>query len=160
MPATSNIHILIATLSLSTAGFSQCLTESFALQENTAPAILGLSVSIHGDLAVIGAPLQQGATDWAAGRVHVYRFNGSEWELEAELVADDGASGDMLGVSVHTDGTRIVAGAWFEDTLYSNDGAAYVFFKPEDSDWIFEQKTCCRYTTARIDFWSHRSHRR
>ena len=83
---------------------------------------------------------RRGASDWAAGRVHVYRFDGSDWVLEVELVAEDGATGDMFGVSVDTDGERIVVGAWFEDTAFSNDGAVYVFFKPDDSDWILEQK--------------------
>ena len=134
------IMLLMAVFFSGSSALAQCIEWSIGLPGNSEPAILGSSVSIHGDLAVIGAPLQEGASDWAAGRVHVYRFDGSDWVLEVELVAEDGATGDMFGVSVDTDGERIVVGAWFEDTAFSNDGAVYVFFKPDDSDWILEQK--------------------
>ena len=132
--------ILVVQLAIAFSASAQCIRASVGLPGNTEPALLGTSVSIHGDLAVIGAPLQVGVTDWASGRVHVYRFDGVDWALEAELVAEDGATGDMFGISVDTDGQRIVVGAWFEDTAFSNDGAAYVFYKPDESDWILEQK--------------------
>ena len=104
---------------------SQCPIETE--QPLTTPGGLsGTSVAIDGDLAVIGSPLAVG-TEWASGMVLVYRLQNGVWAKEAELVADDIDSGDMMGVSVSVSGSRVVAGAWFEDHAGSNSGAAYIF---------------------------------
>ena len=98
----------------------------------------GASVAIDGDLAVIGAPLGTG-NDWATGVVLVYRNIDGTWTREAQLAADDGLVGNMMGVSVDVSGDRVVAGAWFEDSLGTDSGAAYVFVHVEGT-WTQEAK--------------------
>ena len=134
------------------AGQCMSISEALTLPKNTAPAIFGVSVALHEDLLVVGAPLATGETEWAAGRLYVYRFDGMSWALEAELVAPDGAIGDMLGVSVDTDGERIVAGAWFEDVELNDDGAAYVFALNGSEDWVLEAKLSAAVPAASASF--------
>ena len=98
----------------------------------------GASVAIDGDLAVIGAPLGTG-NDWATGVVLVYRNINGTWTREAELAASDGLVGNMMGVSVDVSEDRVVAGAWFEDSLGTDSGAAYVFLHA-DGAWTQEAK--------------------
>ncbi len=98
----------------------------------------GASVAMHGDLAVIGAPLGTG-NDWATGVVLVYRNTNGTWNREAELIASDGLVGNMMGVCVDVSDDRIVAGAWFEDSAGTDAGCAYVFHHA-DGDWRQEAK--------------------
>ena len=121
---------------------AQCLDDSVSLPGNQEPAIFGTGVVMVGDLVIAGAPLQQGAVEWAAGRIHVMRWSDGGVVPEAELVADDGEVGDLLGVSVATDGTRIIAGAFMDDTTYGNDGSAYIFRYDSriKKQWVLESK--------------------
>ena len=98
----------------------------------------GASVAMHGDLAVIGAPLGT-RNDSATGVVLVYRNTGGAWNREAELIASDGLVGNMMGVCVDVSDDRIVAGAWFEDSAGADAGCAYVFHYA-DGDWRQEAK--------------------
>ena len=123
-------------------GTAQCLDDSVGLPGNQEPAIFGTGVVMLGDLVVVGAPLQQGTVEWAAGRVHVMRWSEGGVQPEAELVADDGEVGDLMGVSVATDGVRIIAGAFMDDTTFTNDGSAYIFrFDSRmKKQWVLESK--------------------
>ena len=99
---------------------------------------LGYAVAIADDVIAIGAPAQYYATS-QPGSVHVFRFNGSSWVHEQQLLAGDGAGGDALGFSVDIDGARIVAGAFADDDLGNVSGSAYVF-RYDGSSWVQEQK--------------------
>jgi hypothetical protein len=92
----------------------------------TPDGLSGTSVAIEGDLAVIGCPIGTG-NGWASGMVIVYRLVNNVWQREAELIAKDGAVGDMMGVSVDVSEGRIIAGAWFNNHAGTNSGAAYIF---------------------------------
>ena len=54
----------------------------------------------------------------------MYRFDGSSWKLEQELVADDASSGAYFGRSVAVRGDAIVVGAYGDAHAR---GTAYVF---------------------------------
>ena len=143
MPAVKITGLAISVMFTATVPLmAQCLEADTGLPKNAEPAIFGSSVAIRGDLLVVGAPLQAGLSDWAAGRVHVFRLDGSEMSPEAELVADDGEVGDLMGVSLSTDGVRIIAGAFMDDNTYANDGSAYVFrYDARTRDkWVLEAK--------------------
>ncbi len=78
----------------------------------------GASVTIVGDIAVIGA---SGAGP--SGAAYVFSRNGTVWSQQAKLSASDAAAGDNFGASVSLSGTRAVVGA--PDA--GNAGAAYLF---------------------------------
>ncbi len=95
----------------------------------------GRSVSVSGDVAVIGAPWD----DWEAGSVWVYRYTGSAWVEEAKLSASDGAANDFFGYSVAICDDIIVVGAKYDDDNGSKSGSAYVF-RFDDSSWVEQAK--------------------
>lgn len=92
-----------------------------------------MQLATDGDLIVIGFPLK----DFEVGSAFVYRFNGSQFDVEQELKANDGVPNDDFGFAVSVSGNAILVGAAQD----SGDGAgkAYVF-RDSGSGWIQEQK--------------------
>ncbi|MCK4342885.1 MAG: hypothetical protein KAY37_14320 [Phycisphaerae bacterium] len=86
----------------------------------------GSSVSIDGDIAVVGAHFNDTSAQ-DAGTAYVFQYDGSNWVEVAKLLATDGAVGDWFGVSVSISGDVIVVGASGDN---NSTGAAYVFVKP------------------------------
>jgi hypothetical protein len=89
----------------------------------SAAAHFGVSVSLEGDVAVMGADQDQ----QFAGAAYVFRRVGTSWIEEAKLVASDAEVGDRFGAALAVSGNRIVVGAPGEDTLAQEAGAVYVF---------------------------------
>lgn len=94
---------------------------------SSASGSAGYSTSVWGDVAVVGAALDDtGGTNKGAAYVYVRSAHG--WALQTTLVAPDGAAGDQFGTSVSTDGGQIVVGAPMHDVLgMDGSGAVYVF---------------------------------
>ncbi|MEM7246953.1 MAG: hypothetical protein AAF533_16510 [Acidobacteriota bacterium] len=89
----------------------------------------GRSVSISGDHALAGAPLEDAAAG-STGAAYVFeRDEGGpdNWGEVEKLTASDGASNDQLGESVSISGDLAIAGARFENSQGSDAGAAYIF---------------------------------
>ncbi|MEO7330371.1 MAG: FG-GAP repeat protein, partial [Minicystis sp.] len=83
----------------------------------------GISVSVSGDTALIGAygKLNGGQT---AGAAYVFTRSGAVWSQQAKLVPADNAAGDAFGISTALDGdTALIGAMWKNQTR----GAAYVF---------------------------------
>ncbi|MHC4698577.1 MAG: FG-GAP repeat protein, partial [Planctomycetota bacterium] len=95
----------------------------------------GYSVSVSGDVAVIGAHHDRDTRKWR-GSAYVYRCNGSVWIEEAKLTASDGTAHDEFGNSVSVSGDIAVIGA-FGDDDYSGSAYAYRY---NGSSWIEEAK--------------------
>jgi FG-GAP repeat/FG-GAP-like repeat len=90
----------------------------------------GASVSISGNIAVVGAPGTSGnGTDFTGrGAVYVFVRNGTTWTQEAKLMASDGQAEDAFGTSVSISGTTIIVGAPFDVAgTGSSRGSAYIF---------------------------------
>jgi len=94
--------------------------------------LVGSSVSVSGDTAVIGAPgrnNQQGAA-------YVFVRTGGVWTQQQELTASGGAAGDAFGGSVSVSGDTALVGA---DGEGGSQGAAYVFVR-SGGVWTQQQK--------------------
>jgi parallel beta-helix repeat protein len=98
----------------------------------------GEAVAISGDTAVIGARRDDDNGE-NSGAVYVFRFDGSDWALQAKLLPSDGAAGDGFGRSVAISGNTAVIGATGDDDNGTNSGSAYVF-RYDGSDWVEEAK--------------------
>jgi len=104
--------------------------------------LFGTSVSIHGDVAVVGAP------DWGfgafsgTGRAWVFRNNAGSWAVEQEIVPSNGTLydscggrvavwGNTLAVSNSSAATATIfdfnAGTWTESTTLSSPGGGGTF---------------------------------
>ncbi len=87
-------------------------------------AELGLSVAVDGAYAVAGAPYDDlGERD--SGVVKV--FDSTTGALLHVLANPSPANGDQFGISVAISGTRVVVGAFRDDTGATDSGCAYVY---------------------------------
>jgi len=96
----------------------------------------GISVSIDGDYAIIGAYVDDNIYGYDAGSAYVFKCTDDVWSEEQKLIASDGAAFDKFGFSVSIDGDYAIVGAFFDD---DRTGSAYVFVCTDDV-WSEEQK--------------------
>lgn len=101
-----------------------------AILRDSSPALddlFGMSVSLSGDLAVVGAHLDD---DGAANSGSAYIFDLSSGTPELAILSIDNpgpASNDEFGRAVALAGTRLLVGADGDNTGSSSAGSAYVF---------------------------------
>ncbi|GAB4041372.1 FG-GAP repeat protein [Spirosoma gilvum] len=79
----------------------------------------GISVSISGDYAIVGADLKNNT-----GAAYVFVRTGTTWTQQAMLTASDTETSDQFGTSVSISGNYAVVGA---DQKNNGMGAAYTF---------------------------------
>jgi MYXO-CTERM domain-containing protein len=100
----------------------------------------GLSVSVFGDTALVGASLNDVGTKTDQGSAYVFVRSGTTWTQQAKLTAGDGAAFDAFGSSVSVTGDTAVIGAFQDDVSTSTDqGSAYVFVR-SGSAWTQQAK--------------------
>ncbi len=95
----------------------------------------GLSVSISGDYAAVGAWGDDNPGFYSSGAVYVYQRNGEDWTESARLTAGSDMMKDgRFGYSVSLSGNYLLVGATQSNAVY--------FFKKEDfgNNWEFSQK--------------------
>jgi hypothetical protein len=98
----------------------------------------GISVTIDGDIAMVGATGDDDNGS-AAGAVYVFSYDGSGWNQISKLKASDGTSNDEFGISVSVSGTFAIIGASLDDDLGTNSGSAYAF-RQSGSLWVQQSK--------------------
>ena len=109
-------------------------------------AAFGNAMAMQAKVMVVGAPgnAVQGAA--SAGVGYVYSRHGSNWILEAKLMANDFATGGQFGSSVAVSGETIVASA-------PGSGAAYIFIH-SGSRWMQQAKLVPPASAASSSFAS------
>ena len=114
--------------------------QKLTASDGFANAEFGVSVSIHGDVIVIGSP-QQAGNGISSGAAYVFRYNGMTWEEEMKLLPSDAASGDAFGRGVFVSGDLAVVGAYLNDDAGGSSGSAYVYrFDSRGGRWNEEAK--------------------
>jgi glyoxylate utilization-related uncharacterized protein len=107
-------------------------TAKLTASDGAANDWFGYSVAVSGDVVVVTA---LGANS-LQGSAYVFVKPGAGWATTsaytAKLTASDGAANDQFGHSVAVSGDVVVVGAPYDDISANTDqGAAYVFVKPE-----------------------------
>ena len=85
--------------------------------------LFGHSVAVSNNRIVVGAYLED-TTAGGAGSAYIFDINGNQI---AKIQASDAQLGDHFGWSVAVSDTRIVVGAFLEDTTAGGAGSAYIF---------------------------------
>ena len=85
--------------------------------------LFGYSVDMSRKTLIVGAPFQ----NHEHGAVYVYVLEGTKWEQQAKLQADDGFSQDRFGWDCAISDDTIVVGAPLASAPERNSGAAYAF---------------------------------
>jgi len=98
----------------------------------------GSCVAIDGNTALVGAYGNDDNGD-RSGSAYIFRFDGSNWDQEAKLLAEDGTDYDYFGRCVAIDGNIIVVGANGDDDKGDGAGSAYIF-RFNISNWVQEAK--------------------
>jgi len=98
----------------------------------------GISVSLSGDLALVGAfSDDDNGTDSGSSYLFARDEGGDNaWGQVAKLTADDGALDDRFGISVSLSGDLALVGASWDDDNGTNSGSAYLFQVPEPSTLV------------------------
>lgn len=96
------------------------------------------SVSLHGNLALIGAPGDdEGVSN--SGGAYIFKYDPllDDWDELPRLYASDRGEGDNFGTSVSIHGDKAIIGAAFDDDeSYTNLGSAYIFqYDSENDEW-------------------------
>jgi hypothetical protein len=100
--------------------------------DGAAEDVFGISVSLRGEYAIIGA----WHDDNQRGSAYVFRRSEGGWVQEAKLNASDGVIGDHFGLSVFLDGESAAVGS-FEAN--ASRGSVYIF-KRSGTSWTEECK--------------------
>ena len=86
----------------------------------------GISVSISGDYAIVGANGDDDGGD-ASGSAYIFVRDGENWTEQAKLTASDAAEFDFFGESVSISGNDAIVGANLDDDAGADAGSAYVY---------------------------------
>ncbi len=146
-PSTQRFAVLcysllfaIAFLGLPARAVAQCEVQKLIASDASSGDRFASSVSINGDVAVIGAPGHDCIAGFDCGAAYIFRLVGSTWVEEQKLSALDTDWWDAFGTSVSCSGNVVVVGAWAHDCPDGiRCGAAYVY-RFDGSRWIQEQK--------------------
>ena len=98
----------------------------------------GISVSIDGEYAIIGAPFND-FNGPASGSAYIFTRTGTTWTLQLKLLASDGTGWDQFGSSVSIDDDTALIGAPYDDDNGYSSGSAYVFIR-SGNDWTEQGK--------------------
>ncbi len=100
-------------------------TEQFKLKPSDGEenASFGQSVSLDGDIVVIGAKEKNGDGKWS-GSAYVFQRNGTSWIEQFKLKPSEGEENDGFGWSVCIRGNNILVGARAANNF---EGAVYVY---------------------------------
>ncbi|PHR57987.1 MAG: hypothetical protein COA43_11470 [Robiginitomaculum sp.] len=98
----------------------------------------GQSLALSGNTVIIGAPRDDDNGE-NTGSVYVFTRIGTSWHQQAKLTANDGAAGDLFGISVALSDDTILVGADLHDEIAPNAGAVYVYTRSGDN-WSQQAK--------------------
>ncbi|MCP4700900.1 MAG: hypothetical protein GY862_29205, partial [Gammaproteobacteria bacterium] len=109
--------------------------------------LFGISVSLSGDTALIGA--YSGDDGNNSGSVYVFTRSGTVWSQQQKLTADDAAMGDWFGKSVSLSGDTALIGADGDDNGGYTSGSAYVFTR---NGTVWSQQAKLTAGDAAVDY--------
>ena len=113
----------------------------------------GVSVSISGDVAIVGSPSSDGnATD--TGAAYIFNRNGDTWLQHTKITAKDADEQDQFGNAVSIYHNIALVGAKFDDELGNNAGAAYSFLREGDA-WVQKKKVTIEAKDAQPEIRVH-----
>ncbi len=99
----------------------------------------GGSVSLFGDYAIIGSPVDEINNQISSGSAYIFKRVGDNWVEETKLVPSDPTYGATFGLTVSLYNNYVVIGSPKSEHNNIKPGAAYIFRKIGD-DWVEEAK--------------------
>lgn len=87
----------------------------------------GMSTSLSGDLALVGAPWDDDSGP-RSGSAYIFEYDGTGWHETAKLLPSDSAEHDQFGFAVGLSGTRALVG--------TDSGESSYVFNFDGNSWI------------------------
>lgn len=145
MRAPFVVHLLLLAAAIAPVcarAPAQCEEARLAPTPPVGASQFGRALALDGDVAIVGAPLENHPGKPGAGAAYVFRRTGGAWAQEARLVSADAASGDQLGRSVAIRGDVAIVGAPMDDDFLAgaDSGSAYVFRRSVAGVWTQEAR--------------------
>jgi len=101
----------------------------------------GFSVSISGETVTTGAP-SASVSSFSDGAAYIFERNQggpNNWGEVTKLAASDGATHNQFGWDLDINGDTVVVGALRGDAASSDEGAAYVFERPQNGTGVWPE---------------------
>ena len=117
----------------------------------------GTSLAVSGDFAIVGAAREDHDVNGAnkienAGSAYILKRNQyGYWGETQKLTSSDRALRDFFGQSVSIDGDYAVVGGF--NKVNKNDGAAYIYKKDLNDNWVEVQKLSLPNASTNSDFY-------
>jgi hypothetical protein len=86
----------------------------------------GYAVSISGNHAIVGARYND-EMGTNAGAAYIYSYDSHGWSQSAKITAIDGGASDYLGYATSISDDYAIIGAYADDDVTTDTGAAYVY---------------------------------
>ena len=112
------------------------MVNKLTASDGAAVDVFGISVSISGDTAIVGAygDGDNVMSDYGSAYIFSRDQGGSDnWGMVNKLTASDRYGGDHFGISVSISGDSAIVGAYEDDANGLNSGSAYIFKRSENS---------------------------
>jgi FG-GAP repeat len=117
--------------------------------------VFGVSVSISGNYAIVGAPFDDVGANANQGSASIYQYNGSNWILMQKITDATGAASDQFGWSVSISGNYAIVGAKGDDGAAGADQGSASIYQWNGSNWVLMQKLTDATGAANDNFgWS------
>ena len=115
--------------------------EKLTANDGEAADLFGNSVSINGNYAFVGAPMDDCDDGEDSGSAYIFVRDGEDWIQQDKITADDAAQWDRFGVSVSINGNYAIVGTPQDDDSGELSGSAYIFSRePDGEDWVQQAK--------------------
>lgn len=100
----------------------------------------GITESISGNFAIIGAYGDDIGINSNQGSASIYKYDGSNWVFFKKLTDATGQAGDEFGWSVSMSGNYAVVGSRGDDIGANASQGSVSVYKFDGTDWIFMQR--------------------
>ena len=100
----------------------------------------GTSVAVDGDVALVGAYLEDTDAGPDAGAAHWFERVGGDWQYRGRIVAPDAEIEDRFGIAVDVDGERMAIGAFWDVVGTNVDQGSVYIYRRDGAEWVFEAK--------------------
>ncbi len=94
------------------------------------PEIVGLSVSLFGDRAMVSAT----SSDTNTGAVYVFDLVNDQWSQSSRITLNEDGFSSSFGSSIDLQNNRVIIGDFSDNELAENSGAAYIY-ELVDGNW-------------------------
>lgn len=119
-------------------GVSWVQQQKIAASDGAANDNFGISVSMFGNFAVVGAASDDIGIYTDQGSAYIFFYNGSSWVQTQKLAHASGGSGDRFGFSTCIKGNSLIIGAWGDDVgANTQQGSADIFIY-NGSTWVLQ----------------------